>query len=248
MSKEPMSFDRIAPYYHWMESVFAGAKLHRCRTAFLDQIPTPNNILLLGEGHGRSLVEYRRRFGSAHITCVDASDRMLDQARRHLRWHRLKSNRVEFIHADILGWQPPQNHYDLIVTNFFLDCFRPDQLEVIIPKIAASATPFANWLTADFQIPAAGWRRIRARIILRLLYVFFGVTTRLPAAKLTKPDPLLLKAGFALRRRDQNEWGLLHSDWWPRQPDADSSACNPFPRRHGPTRPRQLQNQRINLL
>jgi ubiquinone/menaquinone biosynthesis C-methylase UbiE len=212
-----MSFDRLAPYYRWMEFLLAGGKMHRCRTAFWGQIPTPKYILLLGEGHGRSLVEFRRRFADAQITCVDASAGMLIQARRQLTRHNLKLDRVEFIHADVLNWAPPPSRYDLVVTNFFLDCFRPNQLESIISKVAASTTSDASWLLADFQIPDVGSRRIRSRLILWLLYRFFRATARLPAHKLTKPDSLLEKAGFTIRRRIESEWGLLHSDWWRRE-------------------------------
>jgi ubiquinone/menaquinone biosynthesis C-methylase UbiE len=209
-----MSFDRIAPYYRWMELILAGGKLHRCRTAFLGQIPTPKNILLLGEGHGCNLVEYRRRFAEAKIACVDASAGMLAQARQSLVRNNLKVNGVEFIHDDVLNWVPPPSRYDLVVTNFFLDCFRPDQLELILSKVAACSTPDANWLLADFKMPPSGWRRARSGIILWLLYAFFRAVTRLPARKLTRPDLILLKHGFVLRDRIDIEWGMLHSDWW----------------------------------
>ncbi|HEV2692783.1 MAG TPA: class I SAM-dependent methyltransferase [Verrucomicrobiae bacterium] len=211
-----MSFDRLAPYYRWMEFVLAGKKMQRCRFAFLDDLPPPHNILLLGEGHGRSLVGYRRRFAGAQITCVDASAGMLAQARQQLPRHGLSADRVDFIHADILSWVPPQNHYDLVVTSFFLDCFRPDQLEHIISKLARSLPSKAIWLNADFQIPATGWRRTRSRAIVWLLYRFFRVVTGLPARTLTKPDPFLAKAGFTLCHRNEMEWNLLHADWWQR--------------------------------
>jgi len=42
------------------------------------------------------------------------------------------------------------------------------------------------------------------------------VMTRLPAKQLTPPDPFLERAGFTLHRRNESEWGLLHSDWWKR--------------------------------
>src|SRR5690242_3516292 len=140
---EVMSFDVLAPHYRWMEFILAGEKLHRCRTAFLDKVPDAKNILLLGEGHGRCLVECRRRFPCAKITCVDASESMLVQARRRLARHNLESANVEFIHANVLDWPPTEERHDLIVTHFFLDCFRPDQLEQIIFNIAAAATPGA---------------------------------------------------------------------------------------------------------
>jgi len=212
-----MSFDTLAPHYRWMEILLAGEKLHRCRTRFLDEIPAARNILLMGEGHGRSLVECRRRFPHARLTCVDASARMLAQARCNLARHKLNTDGIEFRHADVFHWTPTPATYDLIVTNFFLDCFRPEQVAQIISRLAIAATPDANWLLADFQVPRAGWKRLRSRLIIGSLYTFFRVMTRLPAKKLTPPDPFLERARFTLQRRAETEWGLLHSDWWRRQ-------------------------------
>jgi ubiquinone/menaquinone biosynthesis C-methylase UbiE len=211
-----MSFDVLAPHYRWMEFILAGEKLQRCRTAFLDEVPAARDILLLGEGHGRCLVECRRRFPNARITCVDASEQMLIQARRQLLRHNLETTRVEFIHADVLHWSPAAGNCDLVITNFFLDCFRAEQLEQIISRLATATMPGANWLIADFQTAATGLKRIRSRMILWSMYVFFRTMTRLPARKLTEPDSYLKRAGFTLHRRTETEWGLLHSDWWKR--------------------------------
>jgi len=212
-----MSFDPLAPWYRWMENLLAGGKLHRGRIAFLGQIPPPSHILLPGEGHGRTLAECCQRFPQAQITCVDASAGMIDQARRQLARHHLSDGRVQFIRADLLSWSPPAQTYDLIITNYFLDCFRPEQLAQLIPRLAASTTPDASWLLADFQIPAAGLARLRSRLILWSLYAFFRVATRLPARRLTPPDATLQAAGFIRHRHVETEWGLLHSDWWRRK-------------------------------
>lgn len=211
-----MSFDAIAPHYRWMECILAGEKLQRCRTRFLDDVPTPRNILLLGEGHGRCLTECRRRFPDALLTCVDASAKMLQLARRRLETGGLGECQVEFVHADILEWKPRVQTFDLIVTNFFLDCFRADQLEQIVFQVTAAATLDANWLIADFQPPGRGLKRLRARLIIRTMYIFFKVITRLPANRLTAPDAFLERAGFTRHRRIETEWGLLRSDWWQR--------------------------------
>jgi ubiquinone/menaquinone biosynthesis C-methylase UbiE len=209
-----VSFDALAPHYRWMEFVLAGEKLQRCRTAFLDEIPAARNILLVGEGHGRCLVECYRRFASARVVCVDASEQMLAQARRQLAAQKAGATRVEFIHADILDWSPSAKAFDLIATNFFLDCFRAEQLERIICRLAAAAAPGSSWLLADFQIPSGGLKRIRSRLILWAMYAFFRTTTRLPANRLTPPDSFLNREGFLLHRRVEAEWGLLRSDWW----------------------------------
>ena len=211
-----MSFDLLAPVYRWMEFICAGDKLQRCRVAFLDEVPAPRRILILGEGHGRSVVECLRRFPAAEIICVEASAGMIAQARGNIERHGLEEDRVTFIHADVLTWEPPTTSFDLIITHYFLDCFRADQLNSLVPKIAHLATDDANWMIADFQIAASGWRRWRTQIILWLLYTFFRVATRLPATELAPTDALLTQAGFVLHRRVDMEWGLLKSEWWQR--------------------------------
>ncbi len=209
-----MSFDVLAPHYRWMEFVLAGEKLQRCRTAFLDQIAEADKVLILGEGNGRFLRECRRKLPNAHITCVDASARMLTLARERLTGQG--GGNVDFVHADALAWSPSGDRFDLIVTHFFLDCFRREQLESLIAKLAHSAAPRASWLLADFQSAAYGFRRYRSRLILWGMYRFFRVVTRLPATALVSPDTFLERNGFKLRARAVREWGLLRSDWWQR--------------------------------
>ena len=219
-----MSFDTLAPFYRWMERVCAGSRLHRCRCAFLGALTLPDEarILMLGEGHGRFLVECLGKFPQSQITYVDASAVMITQAQKAVQAAGLRVDRVTFIHIDALTWKPPHAAFDLIVTHFFLDCFRPDQLERLIPTIARAARPAAHWLVADFQEAPHGWRRLRSSLILAMMYVFFRVVTRLPARRLTCPDPLLTKAGFTLHREVTFEWGLLRSAWW----------CQSLPLRH----------------
>ncbi len=209
-----MSFDVLAPHYRWMEWLSAGEKLQRCRTAFLDAIEPPAKVLIFGEGNGRFLAALLQRFPQAQVTSVDASQAMIDKARQRLG---AAGATVEFIHADALEWQPPGGTFDIVVTHFFLDCFREDQLRLLIPKIASAASPRATWLLADFKEADCGLRRWRSQLILRVMYVFFRLVTRLPARRLTKPDAMLAATGFERLQRSEYDWGMLHSDRWARR-------------------------------
>ena len=207
-----MNCDRLAPFYRTMEFLSAGRKLQCCRTEFLGEIPKPNRILLAGEGHGRFLPECVRRFPAAHITVIDSSARMLEIARS-----TVTSRKVEFIHADLLEWDGPPAIFDLIVTNFFLDCFGPAPLAIVIAKLGTLATPAASWLLADFEIASNGIARLRSRAIIGLLYPFFRITTGLQTRALVPPDGLLATAGFTRHHRRTHDWGLLKSEWWRRE-------------------------------
>jgi ubiquinone/menaquinone biosynthesis C-methylase UbiE len=209
-----MSFDRLAAHYRWMELVLAGEKLQRCRTAFLSEVADSRKVLILGEGNGRFLFECRKALGAAQIFCVDASARMLQLARQRLEDGGLGLENIQLVHADALCWRPPQRHFDLIVTHFFLDCFRVEQLKQLLAAVTQACCPRAKWLLADFQIPEHGVPRWRAQIVHWLMYRFFRIATRLPARELTTPDPFLMDHGFLVQKRRVSDWGLLRSDLW----------------------------------
>jgi ubiquinone/menaquinone biosynthesis C-methylase UbiE len=211
-----MSFDRLARHYGWMERVLAGEKLQRCRTAFLNRVLWAREILVLGEGSGRFLCACRQAVARARVTCVDSSPRMLETARRRVERQGLGLKGIDFIRADVLTWSPSARVYDLVVTHFFLDCFRPEQLEGIVCGLSRACRGNAAWLVADFQIPERGPQRWRAEVIHGMMYAFFRAVTRLPARRLTAPDPFLAAHGFVLRERRVSEWGLLRSDLWQR--------------------------------
>jgi hypothetical protein len=211
-----MNFDHLAAHYHWMEKIFAGGLMQRCRTTFLSHTKNCRHALLVGEGAGQFLVELLRSNPRIQITCVEQSEGMIKQARQRLIRERLDDSQIQFQQLDVLHWTPPKEKSDLVVTNFFLDCFRAEQLQKLIPLLAGSTTAEAIWLLADFRVPEAGWRRWRANVILAMLYAFFKLTTSLSASWLTPPDNFLTKAGFKLVDRRQMNFGFAHADLWSR--------------------------------
>jgi ubiquinone/menaquinone biosynthesis C-methylase UbiE len=208
-----MSFDRLAPHYLQLERVLAGDVLQQARTAHLDELRTVRRALLLGEGPGRFLGELLRVNPTVQVTVVDRSPRMLAVARKGVGLRDLVRVRFE-VHDLLASWVPESGAHDLIATHCFLDCFRRSQLEVLIPKIARGASSDARWVITDFCEPAGGWRRLRARMVLWLMYRVFRLVTRLPATGLTPPEPYLESAGFQLRTRRLAYHDMIHADVW----------------------------------
>lgn len=211
-----MNFDGIAPFYRMMERLAAGQRLHRCRVAFLDEIPPPRNALLVGEGHGRFLLPFRQKFPEAKITVIDGSAEMLRIAKKLLDEQRISTRDIDFVHSDLFSWQSPPDTYELIVTNFMLDCLTAPQIDRAVLQLSQAATSEANWLIADFEIAPRGPAKWRTRAITGLLYTFFRIVTRIPASSLHPPDAALERAGFSRWKRRTWEWGLLKSEWWGR--------------------------------
>jgi ubiquinone/menaquinone biosynthesis C-methylase UbiE len=171
----------------------------------------------VGEGDGRFLCELLRAYPEVEVDCVDASERMLQLARKRIE-NELPGLRgqVRFRHHDITRWMPPQNHYDLIVTHFVLDCFPEVELNRVIKTLASAATPNAEWLVADFRLPERQFARLRARVWLAVMYQFFRRVARITATELIDPTPFLQAEGFSLARQHLFRSGILKSELWKR--------------------------------
>lgn len=133
---------------------------------------------------------------------------MLACARKRLRG---KPHQVTFHQTDILTDEFAAQHYDAVVTCFFLDCFTPPQASEIIVKVSRSLRPRALWLWADFALPPQGLARIRAKIWLAMLYTFFRWQTNLSARELPESEALILNHGFEEVAHTTLQWGLLRS-------------------------------------
>ncbi len=214
-----MNFDRIAPFYGPMERLLAGGCMQRARTWAMDGGHLPGRGLMVGEGPGRFLETFRRRFPAAEITVVDGSAVMLELARRRSE----NPGKVTFIHSRLEDWET-DGRFDLIVTNFLLDCLPQSEMEDAVKKLGRWASPHAEWWIAEFNVPVRGVARWRSRVIVRVLYLFFGKVAGVAAREIHLPDEALGEAGFARVARATWSWGLLKSERWRRD-----GALEPLP-------------------
>src|SRR4029077_4957980 len=104
--------------------------------------------------------------------------------------------------------------YDLVVTHFFLDCFDENELEQIVPKIAAILAPGGIWLVADFAIPERGPGKIWARFLIPIMYTFFGISAGLQTRRLIDPTGRLVACGLNCDPRSMSLGGIVKSDLW----------------------------------
>lgn len=211
-------FDCLAPHYSRIEAVTFGRLLQWCRTALLADVADARRVLVLGEGDGRFVRAFLAKNPAATVHVVDVSPRMVALARR-----RAGSGRVTWQIADARDVDYPRAEYDLIVTNFFLDCFGPDDLGRLIPRLAVALRPGGRWLLGDFQFPAGRMSGALSRALLAVMYGFFRLVTHLPATSLTDPRPLLLACSLTPMRAERRLGGFLASELWS-SPAAAASA------------------------
>ena len=206
-------FDRLAPLYATLEAVSFGGSLQWCRTALLADVADAQRALVLGEGDGRYLAAFLAANPVAKVTVIDGSAAMVALARRRAG---AAADRVTWHVADARHFDPPGPPYDLIVTNFFLDCFDAGELAALVAKLAGQLAPGGRWVVGDFRVPPGRLRGLLARGALTGMYAFFKLTTRLPAGRLVDPDPLLRAAGMTPVRERSRLGGFLAATLWRR--------------------------------
>ncbi len=209
--KSPPNFSRLARAYKWMELASFGPWLRRCRCAFLNELGTSRNALILGDGDGRFTARLLRQNSAVRVDAIDASRAMLAALARDAGDQR---DRVHLHLADARLFNPPSPPYDLVVTHFFLDCLTSEEVAALATKLHKSVTPSARWLISEFAVPRGWFGWLVARPLISGLYLAFWLLTGLTVRRLPNHGAALLKAGYSLTRR--REWlaGLLVSELW----------------------------------
>ncbi len=205
-----MNLSPLARWYRWIEYIAFGRALERRRFAFLDRLANARRILMVGEGDGRALERLLALAPQARIDVVELSGKMIELARRRAG----DSSRVGFQQRDALTASWPENHYDGLLTLFFLDCFDEAETRDLIQRLAKTMVGGGIWLVSEFAIPERGWRRRHARMWIWMMYRFFGVTTGLRARALPPVERLLNEAGLQRLELEEERWGLIRSEVW----------------------------------
>jgi ubiquinone/menaquinone biosynthesis C-methylase UbiE len=171
-----MNADPIAGIYRWLEYVAFGRTLERCRLAQLPYLDELSRVLILGEGDGRFLSDLLNRNSRASVDVIESSERMIVLARRRLS--PADQRRVTFLQADARSSPLPMDGYDLVVTNFFLDCLSQSETADLVAKGCSALKPGGHWIVGEFRIPGKGsLRQIHARLWINTMYRFFHATT-----------------------------------------------------------------------
>jgi ubiquinone/menaquinone biosynthesis C-methylase UbiE len=210
-----MNCDAIAPFYEQVEHLCFGRQLEQARLTFLSETQTARRALICGGGDGRFLAQLLITNPQVTVDFVDLSSTMIGIAKQRLHREAPTSvQRVTFHHGDIRSFTPLAGPYDLLVTNFFLDCFSDGDLRAVIARISRWATRDATWIVSDFLESQKGISKLWTRGITQSLYAAFRLTTGLRVTRLPKYVPALRDAGYQVRQQRILSAGLLHSSVW----------------------------------
>ena len=181
--EKPVGFDQAAWFYDALAGLVFRSSQQAAQRAALRGLPSGvPHVLILGGGTGWVLSELLRRVPAATVLYLEASPKMLARARARLaREFPQAVGQVEFRHGTQAALQPAER-FGAIITFFVLDCIPSADLGTALAQLRSAQASRAPWLVADFRPARRGWRHW----LLRLMYLFFRLTTGLRAREM--PD------------------------------------------------------------
>jgi hypothetical protein len=91
----------------------------------------------------------------------------------------------------------PAESYDLVVTQFFLDNFRQQTVDLLARNIASAIIPGGHWLNTDFSLlPSSALLARHNRLSIAPLYRFFRACCRIEATQLPDAPLSICAAGL----------------------------------------------------
>ncbi|HEU5080290.1 MAG TPA: class I SAM-dependent methyltransferase [Opitutaceae bacterium] len=212
------NYGRVASVYRWLEYLAFGRTLQHSRTAFFERLGDCRSIGIFGAGDGRCFEPLLRAAPRAEIESIDIDPQFIALARERVA-ALPTSERIRFIQADARTWSAPSAKYDAVLTQYFLDCFTPGDLNVVVAKLAQSLSPDGEWLFADFSIPEKpAWARWRGRLWIFLLCTFFRWRADHPLRTLPPMHAALSAAGFEVAAQKTWSHGLVRAAVYRRSP------------------------------
>jgi len=207
--------DRLAPYYHLLETMSFARAFQNARCAFLPEVTSARRAVLCGDGDGRFLARLLQTNSRVTVDFVDLSARMIQLAQRRVaRLGPGYLERVRFWRQDVTQFVPSAGGYDLLATHFFLDCFAQQEILPVVSRMAGWAAPGALWLVCDVHEAPGSVGRIWTRAMIRVLYAAFNLTTGLRVTELPRYTAALAASGCSIRRQRITLGGLLYSSLW----------------------------------
>jgi ubiquinone/menaquinone biosynthesis C-methylase UbiE len=184
-------FNKVARPYDFISRLVFGNSLVKAQVSTFHYIPPNSSILIVGGGTGWLLEEISKIHNSGlKISYVENSSEMINLSKKRY-W---QDNKVAFFH------QPIQEFYmdkpfDVIITPFFFDLFKKDEIEFIFSSLDKKLKKNGLWLYADF-IPEKYQIRLWQKVLLKTMYFFFGHISNVEAKRLVDMDFYFTK-GYA---------------------------------------------------
>lgn len=176
-------FNSVARPYDFISRLVFGDALVRAQVSLLSQVSPNSRILIVGGGTGWILEQISKIYSSGlDIVYVESSSKMIELSKKRI----LKNNNIFFINAAVENYQT-ETQFDVIITPFFFDLFKKAKIEILFSGLNEKLKVDGLWLYTDF-IPTIYQTKIWQKLLLKTMYLFFGILSKVEASELVDMD------------------------------------------------------------
>ncbi|MBO9700742.1 MAG: class I SAM-dependent methyltransferase [Sporocytophaga sp.] len=195
MERQRKGFNRLAAIYDYLLLIPPGRGFIKSQNELIPLLPQKKSCLIIGGGTGTFLRSLIISGKVTRIVYLDISEKMLSQASNKIKDLNQKCN-VEFRRGS-LDRITEDEKFDLIVTNFFLDLFSPDEVKAWIRLIHNKLSEEGLFYFTDLQISRGKtFKTFMNNIYIKMLYFFFRNTTAISGKTLIDLRTEILQSGF----------------------------------------------------
>ena len=191
----PSGYDSIAGLYDRLSRLVFGKSIMHAQQHGLSEIAQGSRVLIVGGGTGHVLEQISLHKQDISVDYVEPSTNMIKKA----KVRSVNDLSINYISQPI---QELQNDkvYDVVITQFFLDCFEGDELDEIFVQLDNYLRKGGLWIVADFQF-SYDWNRRWQKLITSMMYLFFTLTVGIKARKLEDFHQLFKRLDYHLHTK-----------------------------------------------
>jgi ubiquinone/menaquinone biosynthesis C-methylase UbiE len=195
---EKVSFQQAAWYYDTLAKLVFGRSIENAQLAHLSTLSPKSKVLIIGGGSGWILEAIIAHTASLEITYLETSTAMLNQARKRYEAIQRKTylhTKVHFVQGSAEDLSETLQ-FDALATFFLLDLYNTNDAWQLMSDLYRRLKHEGLWLYADFEQPRSGWKSYWQNWLLRMMYLFFSLTTNLKNQHLPDFSLLFNKLGM----------------------------------------------------
>jgi len=145
-NKNKRNYNKAAWFYEQASTVYSAGQIRKAKAAQIAHIQPGQSISYLGVGTGEDAVMAAKK--GARVTCIDLSSSMIKRAQQKMSKAGVTA---ELIVGDVKT-HSRIGHYDVVATNFFLNCFREKQMQEMMQLAIDFIRPEGRLMLADVAL------------------------------------------------------------------------------------------------
>ena len=221
-SRIGQGFNRLSSIYDFVVWLVFGNKIQNLKRSFIQSRPTAENTLIIGGGTGE-ILEYALESNiSSRFVYAELSDQMIIKTKARISADDL--SRIEFCndYRATLG----EKKFNYIIVPFVLDCYRYKDVKIMLNEFTSALAHKGSIVFFDFNLSKEdGFESRQWKIyFIKLLYVFFRLTTSIPAKRLPSFSRLFSEAGYYKAHTTLISKGWIQAIEWKRESRIKASA------------------------